>query len=621
MQKIARVLILILSLIIVSQFIVNYCYAEGNTIYVDDSGGKDYTSIQEAINAANDGDTIYVYSGTYNSIIINGEYIGEITIIGENKDTTIIDGEDTGHVVRAYETQVSGNKIEIHISGFTIKNAGGSGFDCVSLSYAENSSIIGNKIINGDVGEGIQLDHCNDITIQDNTISNCQGSGISLSISVDNLIDNNLIQNNQKGIHLSSTSNCNIISKNTIKSNSQYGLYIIQSINNYIYNNDFTDNDQNAQDVLTNYWSYNSIGNYWDDYNGCDNNGDDIGDTPYNIPGDVNQDEYPLGYFYESESPSGGNSQPTAYLPSISPNPANSGESVLFTGSGSDSDGFIEGYNWRSNIDGQLSTQSTFSTSGLSTGNHIIYFKVQDNEGAWSIEKTSTLTINHLEDQEPTALINSIVPNPAQFGEKVYFNGQGIDDGVITGWKWISSLDGVISSSKSFDTIELSTGTHTIFFQVMDDTNKWSKQDTETLIVYSGSTVPFSTRPVANAGGPYINQVNKEIYFNGSSSYDDGSIVDYFWDFGDGYYGNGKKQYHSYQNYGNYSIVLTVTDDDGNVSTDMTFVSIRESPDDKADSEGTSNLPISIPFPVILAIELLFIVAIIAKFFSWIKRK
>ena len=215
-----RVLLLVsifLFSIFTGVFPIENSIALGNTIYVDDSGGADYTNIQDAIDAATEGDTIFVYSGTYDSIVIQGEYIGQLTLIGENKDTTIIDGGDSGHVVRAYETQVSGNTIEIHISGFTIRNAGGSGFDCISLSYAENSTIIGNKLFNGDVGEGIELDHCSEATIRDNTISNCQGSGISLSISDNNVIHNNVIQSNQKGMYIyNSSSNYNEIYDNTI---------------------------------------------------------------------------------------------------------------------------------------------------------------------------------------------------------------------------------------------------------------------------------------------------------------------------------------------------------------------------------------------------------------------
>ncbi len=35
-------------------------------------------------------------------------------------------------------------------------------------------------------------------------------------------------------------------------------------------------------------------GNYWNDYEGVDTNGDGVGDTPYKIPGGNNIDWYPL---------------------------------------------------------------------------------------------------------------------------------------------------------------------------------------------------------------------------------------------------------------------------------------------------------------------------------------
>ncbi|MBE0426200.1 MAG: putative Ig domain-containing protein [Nitrospirae bacterium] len=89
----------------------------------------------------------------------------------------------------------------------------------------------------------------------------------------------------------------------------------------------------------------------------------------------------------------GGNIAPTATIDLISPNPALPGETVSFAGSGTDSDGTITGYNWRSSIDGQLSSSASFSTSALSEGNHVIYFKVQDNQGAWSQEASRTAEI------------------------------------------------------------------------------------------------------------------------------------------------------------------------------------------------------------------------------------
>ena len=88
------------------------------------------------------------------------------------------------------------------------------------------------------------------------------------------------------------------------------------------------------------------------------------------------------------------NQPPTAYIDTISPNPATQGDTVIFTGHGDDPDGSIMAYNWRSSIDGQLSTSASFSTSTLSVGEHTIYFKVQDNNSAWSSEVSETLVIN-----------------------------------------------------------------------------------------------------------------------------------------------------------------------------------------------------------------------------------
>jgi len=45
-----------------------------------------------------------------------------------------------------------------------------------------------------------------------------------------------------------------------------------------------------------NMWDSNGEGNYWDDYTGVDEDGDNIGDTPYLIDGGSNKDNYPLIY-------------------------------------------------------------------------------------------------------------------------------------------------------------------------------------------------------------------------------------------------------------------------------------------------------------------------------------
>ncbi|MFQ5819205.1 MAG: NosD domain-containing protein, partial [Candidatus Heimdallarchaeota archaeon] len=98
----------------------------------------------------------------------------------------------------------------------------------------------------------------------------------------------------------------NTLTGNTATNNDDYGIYLTNSTGNTIYNNYF-DNDRNAYDDGTNAWNstrtygkYNIIGerviggNYWGDYRGADADRNEIGDTPYEIPGGANRDYLPL---------------------------------------------------------------------------------------------------------------------------------------------------------------------------------------------------------------------------------------------------------------------------------------------------------------------------------------
>ena len=86
-----------------------------NILYVGGSGPNNYSSIQAAIDAASDGDTVFLYddSSPYKEILEIGK---TINLIGEDRDTTIIEGKKT------FFTLVLGGADNIVISGFTITN-------------------------------------------------------------------------------------------------------------------------------------------------------------------------------------------------------------------------------------------------------------------------------------------------------------------------------------------------------------------------------------------------------------------------------------------------------------------------------------------------------------------
>jgi PKD repeat protein/glucose/arabinose dehydrogenase len=89
---------------------------------------------------------------------------------------------------------------------------------------------------------------------------------------------------------------------------------------------------------------------------------------------------------------SSGNAPPVARIDSVSPNPADFGETVSFIGHGED-DGTVTAHEWRSNIDGPLSDDPSFSSSSLTPGLHTIYYRVQDDDGVWSTEVTVVLDV------------------------------------------------------------------------------------------------------------------------------------------------------------------------------------------------------------------------------------
>lgn len=104
---------------------------------------------------------------------------------------------------------------------------------------------------------------------------------------------------------------------------------------------------------------------------------------------------------------------PTAHIDAISPTEVPAGETVLFDGHGTDVDGDVVAYSWRSSIDGDLSTMASFETSSLSAGVHTIYLRVQDDDGDWSEEVESSVTVSSGASPTATApVIRSFTASP-----------------------------------------------------------------------------------------------------------------------------------------------------------------------------------------------------------------
>jgi N-acetylneuraminic acid mutarotase len=100
------------------------------------------------------------------------------------------------------------------------------------------------------------------------------------------------------------------------------------------------------------------------------------------------------GYLTTNEVATIVDQPPTASITSITATPVTRGTAITFTGSGSDSDGTIIAYKWRSSINGTIGNSASFAISTLGVGTHTIYFSVEDNAGQWSPEATAVVTVN-----------------------------------------------------------------------------------------------------------------------------------------------------------------------------------------------------------------------------------
>jgi nitrous oxidase accessory protein NosD len=329
-------------------------------VYVDNDydasipgwGYDHFSSIQVGIDAVAEGGTVSVYNGTYfENVNINKD---GIHLLGEDKNTTIIDANGNGHGIL-----VSIPSHGINISHFTIRNANGTGIifgssvqACDVQHNLISNCIVYNSSANYDdsfsKGFGILLGG-HDAQMFDNSIINCEVynnarsgiiimrgaysngdnnritacksynngflggyvtdwamSGITITPHINNahLIENTIISgcevynNAGDGIFNGDYSVGTQIIGNRVNNNNWIGINISGTTHNdLIYYNNIQNNiKNNAYDEGTNNWYNTSIqeGNYWSDYIGTDNNQDAIGDTPFNIYGGYNQDLYPL---------------------------------------------------------------------------------------------------------------------------------------------------------------------------------------------------------------------------------------------------------------------------------------------------------------------------------------
>ena len=451
------------------EWIKYFKWASSNTFYVGGSGPANFTKIQDAIDNASDGDTVFVYNGTYYENVIIDK---TINLFGEDRNTTIVDGGGVGKVVSIYADRVNVSGFTIQKSGIDFPNAGiyiGSNFNNISNNIIAKNKFVGiklhpsfNTIIYGNIirdnqGNGIDIargsgegcdnniiknnsiinntysgiglvELCNNNTIIENTFEDHAYAGIDMWLSSSNIITDNEFINNYFGIQLYE-SNSNYIFSNTIRDSVSAGIHIAESSNSSkIYHNNLINNTQNAYDECNNNWNdyYPSGGNYWDDYSGEDQNHDGIGDVPYDLPCEHAIDYYPL------MRPWGENGPIANFTYEID------GATVTFDASSSyDRDGEIVDYAWDFG-DGYTTSGPQYIVvyTYSEPGTYDVILEITDDDGYVS----QILKQIEIEYGRPEFEINY---NSIYFG-KLWFDVTNVGDIDAINLEWVIDIDTVI---------------------------------------------------------------------------------------------------------------------------------------------------------------------------------
>ena len=168
--------------------------------------GAEFVSIQDAVDWASPGDTIFVESGTYfETVILNKKIL--LMGIDRGGEFPVIDVGGTGN---GLDIRVDGCTVE----GFVIRN--GSLFTGIRVASSDNTL---RKNTIRDFDQGIWLLSSQRSTIAENNITENDRAGIMLEASNTNDIENNIVTKNTLGIALDEYSLSNRINRNSFINN------------------------------------------------------------------------------------------------------------------------------------------------------------------------------------------------------------------------------------------------------------------------------------------------------------------------------------------------------------------------------------------------------------------
>jgi parallel beta-helix repeat protein len=322
--------------------------------WIVNAHGAGFRSIQEAIDNANDGDTILVNAGTYYEHLVVDK---SLSIVGEDAANTVVDGgvDWSTIVIAANNVTIRNLTIQHGIAGVILQkntednkllenrivfnsyygvygdrcgnntiannNVSFNGWHGIFLYGREPCIMDGNSFLFNGI-DGVFMWYSSNSIVKGNTASGNGACGIRIQsdedperpsgLSKNNVIEDNHIANNTYGIDIRYSGPDTTPAKNQVHNNyigsNNLGLNVSGSSGNTFFNNNFINNSKQVfvYKSFNNTWDdgYYVGGNYWSDHNGIDlywnpqqeeTGSDGIVDTPYLVSANpAEEDRYPF---------------------------------------------------------------------------------------------------------------------------------------------------------------------------------------------------------------------------------------------------------------------------------------------------------------------------------------
>lgn len=244
----------------------------------------------------------------------------------------------------------------------------------------------------------------------------------------------------------------------------------------------------------------------------------------------------------------------------FSPKEPKIGETVTFDGSASyDPDGKIISYFWDFG-DGETAQGATTTHAFKKASEFDVILQVTDDRGAnTTLAKTVRVV---LPNQSPVAIF-TVEPLEPTVNQEVTFDASAAadPDGTIVSYSWDFG-DQTTGQGKIVKHRYKAAGTYKVTLTITDDKGATSSAF-QNLVIEEQALPPTQPPLVTFSFTPTDPKVNEPVEFDASGSTDDGEIVRYFWEFGDGETAEGQTVTHTYKTAGTFTVKLTLTDDRG----------------------------------------------------------